>query len=261
MSYKNQLSKTLSTKHVIVGGISVVVAASTLVSDFSGYIDIGAGFIISLFIGFVVNLLLGISAGKLAATYPKSGTIYNYAKSVIGGSNGAYIGIFLGLTFYFMASFAISGETLAGAFALKSLLGWEVNEFLFVVLLFILALIPNLFNIKTTSWIAAVLLILMMGIRWLFGLSGFLNWSDVGQWSSANFAGGEFTLLGDDGLISAGLALAIWSFIGIEFCGTLAEEVEQPEKTIPKGIFISPDYHSIDIPRDGEWGSRTTAQG
>ncbi len=238
MSQKNQLSRTLGTQHVVVAGISVVVAASTLVSDFTGYISIGAGFIIALLIAFGVNLLLGISAGKLASNYPKAGTIYNYARSVIGGQRGVYWGLLLGLTFYLMASFAIAGETLAGAFALKSLLGWEVNELYVVMMLFILALIPNLFSIKTTSWIAAILLLLMMGIRWAFGLTGLFNLSDAGQWNWANLASSEITLTGETGLISAGLALAIWSFIGIEFCGSLAEEVKEPSKTLPKGIFL-----------------------
>ncbi len=239
MSQKNQLSRTLGTQHVAVAGISIVVAASTLVSDFQGYIGIGAGFILSLFIGFIVNLLLGISAGKLAAAYPKAGTIYNYAKSLFGRKWGAYLGLFLGLTFYLTMSFAISGETLAGAYALKSLTGWEVNEFYFVFLLFVLALIPNMFNFKTTSWIAGILLVGMMLIRWAFGITGLFSWSEAGQWSWENFASGDLTFLGKNGLISEGLALAIWGFIGIEFCGTLAEEVKQPNQTIPKGIFIA----------------------
>ena len=236
MSVKNDLSRTLNTTHVMIVGISVVVAASTLVSEFSGYIGIGAGYIIALLIGFGVNLLLGISAGKLAANYPKAGTVYNYTKSVLGGKRGIYLGLFLGLSFYLMTSFAISGEALAGAFVLKSLISSEVNEWYFIFLLFSLALIPNLFRIRTTSWIAAILLILMMCIRWFFGLVGFFKGDGI-SWNWAHFATDEILLLGDQGLMSAGLALAIWTFIGIEFCGTLAEEVKQPRKTIPKGIF------------------------
>ncbi len=239
MSQENQLTRTLGTQHVVVAGISIVVAASTLVSDFQGYIGIGAGFIISLFLGFGVNLLLGISVGKLAAAYPRAGTIYNYTKAIVGGQWGSYLGLMLGLTFYLTLSFAISGEALAGAYAFRSLIGWEVSQLYFVVLLFGLALLANIFDFKTTTWIAAILLIGMMGIRWLFGLSGFFEGSMSGTWSWSNLSAGELTLLGSHGLISAGLALAIWTFLGIEFCGTLAEEVKRPRKTISRGIFIA----------------------
>ena len=259
MTQTNQLARVLGTRHVMIAGISVVVAASTLVSDFTGYFTIGAGFIISLLLAFIVNLLLGFTAGFLGANYPKAGTIYNYTRSIIGGRRGVYGGLLLGLTFYLMSSFAISGEALAGAFALKSLLGWDVSEYSLVALLFTVALIANLFDIKTTAWIAASLILVMIGIRWAFGISGLLNLANGGHWQWSNLAAINLNLFGESGMISFGLTLAIWSFIGIEFCGTLAEEVKNPAKSIPRGIFYGLGCHTTDFLSDGCRSSRLSA--
>jgi amino acid transporter len=83
------------------------------------------------------------------------------------------------------------------------------------------------------------LLLLMLGIRWFFGLAGFLGLGATGRWEASNLsAGGGWVWFGDDGIITAGLALAFWSFVGIEFACSLAEEVRDPRKSMPRGVVL-----------------------
>lgn len=234
-----RLDQSLGTWHVMVAGVALVVAASTLVSDFAGFFALGFGFVVALLLGFLINLLLGISAAELAVAYPWAGALYDYARAIFKGERGAFLGVFLGLSFFGMFAFAASGETAAGAFSLKALLGVGLPVEIFIIVLGVLAVIPNILGIRTTAWVSVALLLLMLGIRWFFGLAGFFGFAETGVWSPANLdAGSGFALFGERGIVTLGLALAFWSFVGIEFVCSLAEEVNVPRKALPRGMLL-----------------------
>lgn len=236
----NTTGKKLGTWDVFVAGVALVVAASTLVSDLNGYFNLGGAFIIALFLGFFVNLLLAISASDLSARFPKSGAIYNYAKASFSGNTGQFIGTFLGLSFFGMFAFTAAGETAAGALGLRALLGtdWDVNYF--VAFLMIASAIPSIFGTQAAAWVSAGLLIFMLGIRWFFGLAGFFGWGHDYDWAFSNLMDGVDlgNFNGSNGILTVGLALAFWSFVGVEFACSLAEEVEDPARSMPKGMII-----------------------
>jgi len=239
-THENGLTRSLGTWQVFVAGVALVVAASTLVSDFSGYFQLGAAFAVALGLGFLVNLALGLSAADLSVAHPRAGALYDYARAVIGGRRGHFVGVFLGLTFFGMFAFTASGETAAGAYGLKALLGSDLPIGVFIVVLSVLAAVPNILGIRTTAWVSAGLLLFMLGIRWFFGLAGFLGLGNTGAWSAANLDSGvgAFDWFGEGGVVTAGLALAFWSFVGIEFACSLAEEVRKPRTAMPWGIVL-----------------------
>ena len=90
----DKLSKPLGTKDVMIAGVALVVAASTLVSDFNGYFALGWGFVIALILAGGVNLLLAMSAADLAVSIPRAGALYEYSRAIFTGARGIYIGIF-----------------------------------------------------------------------------------------------------------------------------------------------------------------------
>lgn len=235
---KRELNRSLGTWPVMVAGVSLVVACSTLVGDFTGFFTQGVWFGLALVIGFFVVLALGMSAADLSVAFPRAGALYDYARAIFGGRLGRFLGRMLGLAFFGMFAFAASGETSAGAFGFKALLGVDWPVQIFVVALFILAAIPNLLGIRTAAWVTGGLLILMLSIRWVFGIAGFLGISEAGGWSLTNLSGGDLTLFGSTGLLTAGVTLAFWSFVGIEVACSLAEEVKNPRKTMPRGIIL-----------------------
>ena len=236
----NRLNASLGTWEVMVAGVALVVAASTMVSDFQGFFTLGGAFAIALLLAFLINLFLGMSAADLSVAYPRAGALYDFAKAVFPGSAGRFLGVFLGLAFFGMSAFAASGEVAAGALGLQALLPAGIPLPLCVVALYFLAALPNILGIKTTAWVSAALLILMLGIRWFFGLAGFLDFSQTGAWSAANLDAGVGVLdwFGEQGILAAGLALAFWSFVGIEFACSLAEEVKNPAKALPRGVIL-----------------------
>ncbi|MDR8392629.1 APC family permease [Aliifodinibius sp. S!AR15-10] len=234
------MKQHIGTWEVMVAGVALVVAASTLVTDFSGYFSFGWGFAIALLLGFGINLLLGLSAAELSVAYPRAGALYDYVSAIFSGRKGKFWGTFVGLAFFGMFGFTASGETAAGAFGLQALFQSELDIRYFIVILSVMAVIPNILGIKTTAWVSAGLLLFMLGIRWFFGLAGFMGWGDTGAWSAVNLQTGSAGLLwfGEGGILTAGLALAFWSFVGIEFACSLAEEVKHPQKSLPRGLIF-----------------------
>jgi amino acid transporter len=235
------LSKSIGTWEVFVAGVALVVASTTLVSDFQGYFSLGLAFAMAILLAFIINLLLGLSVAELATDYPKAGAIYEYSRDVFGGALGKFLGIFLAFTFAGMFVFAGAGETSAGGFGLQALFNQTTNLNWFIVALTVMAVIPNLFGIRAAAWVSAFLLIGMLGIRWFFGLAGFLGFSDATSWSSSNLdtgGPGSFDWFGSGGLLAAGLVLAFWTFVGIEFVAPLAEEVRIPRRNLMAGIVI-----------------------
>ena len=242
MSQEKQvgLSKNLGTWDVMVAGVALVVAASTMVTDFAGFFTLGWGFVVALIIASCISMLLAMSAADLSVRYPKAGALYEYSKDIFSGKAGSVISVFVALCFFIMISFGISGEIAAGGHALKALFHTDIGVHYFVGLIVILAVIPNLLGIKEAAWVSALLLVCMIGVRWFFGLAGFMGWGDFGVWSAENLVpeGGIPSLFGDSGIIILGLGLAIWSFVGIEFGCALAEEVREPAKSMPAGLIL-----------------------
>jgi amino acid transporter len=148
------------------------------------------------------------------------------------------LGVFLGLTFFGVVTFAVSGEAVAGAASLRALFQSDLHITYFILALYVLAVLPNLFGIKKMAYASAALLIFMLGIRWFFGLAGFWGLGDTGSWQFGNLNSGteSWDIFGSNGILAVGLALAFWSFVGIEFAGSLAEEVKEPAKSLPRGI-------------------------
>src|SRR5918996_5489500 len=109
------LEKTLGTWPVFVAGVGLVVAASTLVSDFVGYFTIGLAFLVALVIAFVINLLLGLSCAELSTTYPKAGALYEYGSRAIPGRAASVLTrLFLAFAFYRMFGLRGALEISAG---------------------------------------------------------------------------------------------------------------------------------------------------
>jgi len=233
------LLKSLGTRDVFVAGTALVVATSTLVTDFIGYFTLGLSFAMAILVAFVINLALGLSATELAVAYPKAGAIYEYGRDVFSGTIGRLAGIFLGLTFVGMFVLVGPGETAAGGFGLQALFNTDSGLNWFIVILVVLAAIPNILGIRVAAVVSAALLFGMLVIRWVFGIAGFLSIGDVGSWSSDNLntgGPGAWDWFGDNGLLALGLVMAFWSFVGIEFVCSLTEEVDNPRKAMPRGI-------------------------
>ena len=86
--------KRLGTWDIFVAGVALVVAASTMVSEFVGYFQAGVFFVISLLLGFAINLSLALSAADLSVSLPKAGALYDYARAILPQGWGRRVAAF-----------------------------------------------------------------------------------------------------------------------------------------------------------------------
>lgn len=236
-STESGLVKALGTRDVFVAGVGLIVAATTLVSDFNGWFSIGTAFIAALVVAFIINMLLGLAVAELATTYPKAGALYDYGAAAVPGKGAldGITGIFLAFAFYGMFAFAGAGETLAGAFGFQALFSATGDVWPWIVAMTILAIIPNLLGIEVLAKVELYLIIGMLGLRWFFGAAGFFGAGDTGAWTASNWNAGV-GMFDWTAVMAGGVALAFWSFVGIEFVAPLAEETKDPNRNIPRGI-------------------------
>ncbi|GEL17406.1 APC family permease [Pseudonocardia asaccharolytica] len=232
-----RLEKSLGTWSVFVAGVGLVVAASTLVSDFVGYFTIGLAFLIALLIAFLINLFLGLSCAELSTTYPRAGALYEYGAQAIPWRAASVItGMFLAFAFYGMFGLVGALEISAGSFGLQALFNATGSLTPWIVAMTVLAILPNLAHVRTMAIIEAIVLVGMLAIRWFFGAAGWTGFSNTGSWSASNWAG-EIGVFEWSAILGA-LALAYWSFVGIEFVAPLAEETRNPRRNLPIGIVL-----------------------
>jgi amino acid transporter len=235
------LRKVLGTRDVFITGVALVVASTTLVSDFQGYFLLGGTFAMAIIMAFVINLLLGLSAAELSVSFPRAGAIYEYGRDVFRGNLGRLVGLFLGLSFVGMFVLVGPSEASAGGFGLQALFNESDGLNWFILIMAVAAVIPNILGIHIAAWVNVVLVALMLGIRWIFGLAGFFGIGDQGSWSSDNLdvgGPGVWDWFGSSGLMAGGLVLAFWTFVGIEFVCSITEEVREPRRSMPRGIIL-----------------------
>jgi amino acid transporter len=230
---RQDLNRVLGFWSIVGAGVGLVVATTTLVSDLNGWAIAGPAFLVSLLLGFLINLAVGLSFSELSTAFPRAGQIYEYSRDAVKRGRD-YIATGVGTTYFAAMIFVFMAEISAGGNAMSEVTG-GTPLWMWIVLITVLAVVPNVVGIQLTAWVEITIVAVMLAIRYLFGLVGFFDLSqsgdyDWGIWSDlAPFGAGA---------IVAALALAFWSFVGIEFVTPLVEETRRPERNMPRGIVV-----------------------
>ncbi len=178
------------------------------------------GFILAAF----AALLTALSYAELAAMFPKAGGEYIYLQNAF--SKHRWIAGTVGNIMIFAGS--ATAATVAAAFASYLNYFIEIPNFWIAggLLLFFSGI--NIFGIQQSSWVNVVFTSIEA-----FGLILFI-WLG---WSNPNF--GNSLLVAPNMAIVSSSALIIFAYFGFENIVNLAEETNEPEKTIPRAIFLS----------------------
>lgn len=207
---------------LIVLGIFGVIASETSGASASAYL-----------LALVAMLFTANSYGRMARAYPVAGSAYTYVRRTIDARVGFLIGwaIMLDYLFLPMVIWLIGGSYLTAQFPGVPMWVWIVG---FIVITSAL----NIIGIKVADRVNLVLMSFqLLVIVFFVGLS---IASVVGAEGGAGlFSSGPF--VGEGGglfAISAGAAVAAYSFLGFDAVTTLTEETINPRKTVPKAIML-----------------------
>jgi putrescine importer len=207
---------------LIVLGIFGVIAEATGGASPSAYL-----------VALVAMLFTAHSYGRMAIAYPVAGSAYTYVRRSIDPRVGFLVGwaILLDYLFLPMVIWLIGGSYLTAQFPSVPIGVWIVGFILITTAL-------NILGIKVADKANYVLMAFqLLVIVFFVALS-------IGHVASAAGAGGLastapfFNDTSSFGAITAGAAIAAYSFLGFDAVTTLTEETIEPRKNMPRAIML-----------------------
>lgn len=223
-STKNLL-RVLTVKDAVGVGFGAIIGAGIFVVTGVAAAVSGPAFLISLLIAGIIATFNALSSAQLAAVYPQSGGTYEYGYQLLNPTFGFAAG------WMFLVSKLAAGSVVAIGFGSYFYQLVPIGSpLIFSALAVVLLTIANFYGIKKTSYLN----LFIVGLT-VFSLL-YLIVSGIPEISSENFV--PFAPFGLTGIAEA-TALLFFAFTGYARIATLAEEVKDPETTIPKAVIIT----------------------
>lgn len=220
-----KLLRVLTVKDAVGIGLGAIIGAGIFVVTGVAAGVSGPAFLISLLLAGIIATFNALSSAQLAAVYPQSGGTYEYGYQLINPSFGFAAG------WMFLMSKLAAGSVVAIGFGSYFFQLVPVGSPLIIsATAVILLTLANFFGIKKTGYLN----LFIVGFT-IFSLL-YLIISGAPKISSENFV--PFAPFGLSGIAEA-TALLFFAFTGYARIATLAEEVKDPETTIPKAVIIT----------------------
>lgn len=207
---------------LIVLGIFGVVAETTGGASASAYL-----------IALIAMLFTAASYGRMAAAYPVAGSAYSYVRKTIDPRAGFLVGwaVLLDYLFLPMVIWLIGAAYLNAQFP-------EVPSWVWIVCFIVITTGLNILGIKvadrTNYVLMAFQVLVIVGFVALSVGSVIASQGPNGLIDAGPFANPAATFSG----ISAGAAIAAYSFLGFDAVTTFTEETINPRKTVPRAILL-----------------------
>ena len=207
---------------LIVLGIFGVVAEVTSGASASAYL-----------VAMVAMLFTASSYGRMAAAYPTAGSAYTYVRRTVDSRVGFLVGwaVLLDYLFLPMVIWLIGAAYLGAQFP-------GVPTWVWIVAFIIITTALNILGIKVadrTNYVlmAFQVLVILAFVALSVG-SVVVNQGAGGLVSAGPFVGIEASFAG----VTAGAAIAAYSFLGFDAVTTFTEETIEPRKTVPRAILL-----------------------
>ena len=225
------MDKKLGLPSAIATGVGLIVATSCLMSLGQGASILGTGFIITMVLACLINILTALSMAELNALMPNlTGGLAQYTLAGMG----PFVTILTMVGGYLVCQ-VIAGTVECAMFgnAINSVFNTGIPSWVFSVAMVAILIFANLRGVdlfaKIQNVVAFVLIgsLIVMGIIGTFGLG---TGEMVEQ--PANLAGSftdTFGLLG----------LAFFLFIGCEFVIPIAKSIKNERRNVPLGMVLS----------------------
>jgi amino acid transporter len=175
--------------------------------------------------------LTALSYGKMARIYPASGSAYTYARRTINAHVGFLVGWAILLDYFFlpMVAWLIQSVYLNAQFP-------GVPVWVWLLINIVVTTVVNGLGIVLADRVNKTLMTLT-GL----GIAAFVVLC-IGHLAAAPAASLTAPLWNSTttvAAVSAGAAIAAYSFLGFDAISTLSEETVKPERNIPRGIFLA----------------------
>ncbi|MDD2475056.1 MAG: APC family permease [Dysgonamonadaceae bacterium] len=221
----NGLLRLLTLKDAVGVGLGAIIGAGIFVVTGVAAGVSGPAFIVGLLIAGIIATFNALSSAQLASIYPHSGGTYEYGYILINPNFGFSAG-----WMFLISKLSAAGVVAIGFGSYFHQLVPITSPIAFSVLAVVILTAANYFGIKK----AGILNLVIVTITLLSLL--YLVFSGIPEVNTENFK--PFAPFGISGIAEAA-ALLFFAFTGYARIATLAEEVAEPKKTIPRAIIIT----------------------
>lgn len=227
---------------IVFLAINSIIGSGIFLTPGSVVSQAGSKALIVYLIAAIFASILAISFSAAAKYVTKSGASYAYSKAAFGDNVGFYVGILR----YFSASVAWGVMAVGVIKSTISIFGGNPDKFLNVTIGFIILMLAvtviNLFgqkfvklvmNMATAGKLAALILIIVAGVILLITTGASHSLSSVDQITQNGHK--IVPALTTTGLVMA-VVSAFYAFTGFESVASGSEDMQKPEKNLPKAI-------------------------
>lgn len=225
MKEAEKLLRVLTLKDAVGIGLGAIIGAGIFVVTGVAAGVSGPAFIIGLIAAGFIAALNALSSAQLASFYPHSGGTYEYGYRLLNPVLGFSAG-----WMFLISKLTAAGVVAIGFGSYFYQLVPVASPVIISVLAVVLLTVANYFGIKK----AGAINLLIVGVTLLSLL--YLVFSGMPAIRTENFK--PFAPFGISGIAEAS-ALVFFAFTGYARIATLAEEVLEPDKTIPKAVTIT----------------------
>ncbi|OYR67627.1 amino acid transporter [Halorubrum ezzemoulense] len=234
MSGDEELAKDLGLVSAMTIGIGTMIGAGIFVLPGLAAREAGPIVVVSFVVGGIIAMVNAFSVSELGTAMPRAGGGYYYVNRALGPLFGSIAGMgdWMGLAFasaFYSIGFGQYLATLAPIPGVLFLTDIQIGA-LIAGSLFVLV---NYVGAKETGGVQTVIVTGLLIILGLFAIQGWLSF----DYATLSGTGGLAPM--GYGAILPGTALVFVSFLGYAKIATVAEELKNPGKNLPRAVIGS----------------------
>ena len=200
----------------LVWTVAFAIVAGSFITGMTGYVTMGSNYPFVLITAIGINFILAHFIRNIAAS--REFSFYNRILNLFEGKLGQFFGSFAGMFILMALLFVGIGEGKTAALALRQVSFQDVSLEYFLILVFLVALIPCFMGLKKNLDMVFYVFAGLIALRTLF-IVFFLSQSvELPAWSFDNMYNSVHLsdFQGDQGIVFIAFRLAFWSILAIE---------------------------------------------
>ena len=231
---KRKLKKSLFRVDMIFFTVCAIVALDTIGASAAG----GSQALFWLIVSAITFLIpYGLITAELGSAFPTEGATYDWVRLAYGHFAGAVVGVLYWLSNPIWLGGTLTGVAIAALDALwGTKLGGNRNpEIVFAFFFVWVAVTMNILSLRYMKWVPNLGAIVRILLIVLFAVVAVGN--AIGGGAKGNFNG--FFPTADVTVLVGVLSVIVFQWIGFELQTNASEEMENPQRDIPRAVYIS----------------------
>ena len=229
-------NKKIGTLGLVINGLAYLCPACILMYYGIMNVQTGGAFPMALLAAGLIMLPTAMSYVKMSQKYPKGGSVFTYASQTMGYKIGFLVGWILILDYFFFGIVCALSSGIYLNAAIPSIPAWAgivVTILIVVVLCYRGIKMATVFN--AICVVVPIVLLIATIIIMIYVIATDAPGSTGTFFSAKAFCNPE---LFDSGGFLMAVAVLCTLFVGYDAVTTMADQAINPEKTVPKAVWI-----------------------